>query len=30
MPQHQMIDNIAALEAIFKSAKKGAIVEVER
>ncbi len=30
MPQQQMIDNIAALEAIFKSAKSGAIVAVER
>jgi predicted dehydrogenase len=30
MPQRQMIDNIAALEAIFKSAKSGAIVPVER
>ena len=30
VPQRQMIDNIAALEAIFKSAKSGAIVEVER
>jgi predicted dehydrogenase len=30
MPQQQMIDNIAALEAIFKSAKSGAIVGVER
>ncbi len=29
MPQQQMIDNIAALEAIFKSAKAGAIVPVE-
>jgi predicted dehydrogenase len=29
MPQQQMIDNIAALEAIFKSAKTGAIVPVE-
>jgi len=30
MPQQQMIDNIAALEAIFKSAKTNAIVPVER
>jgi predicted dehydrogenase len=30
MPQQQMIDNIAALEAIFRSAKTGAIVPVER
>jgi predicted dehydrogenase len=30
MPQQQMIDNIAALEAIFKSAKSGIIVPVER
>jgi predicted dehydrogenase len=29
MPQQQMIDNIAALEAIFKSAKTNAIVPVE-
>jgi predicted dehydrogenase len=29
MQQQQMIDNIAALEAIFKSAKTGAIVPVE-
>jgi predicted dehydrogenase len=29
MPQQQMIDNIAALEAIFKSAKTSAIVPVE-
>jgi predicted dehydrogenase len=29
MPQQQMIDNIAALEAIFKSAKTKAIVSVE-
>jgi predicted dehydrogenase len=29
MPQQQMIDNIAALEAIFKSAKSGAIVPVD-
>jgi predicted dehydrogenase len=29
MPQQQMIDNIAALEAIFKSAKNNAIVPVE-
>jgi predicted dehydrogenase len=30
MPQQQMIDNIGALEAIFKSAKSGTIVAVER
>jgi predicted dehydrogenase len=30
MPQQQMIDNIAALEAIFKSAKTGGIVPAER
>jgi predicted dehydrogenase len=30
MPQQQMIDNIAALEAIFKSAKTSTIVPVER
>ena len=30
MPQQQMIDNIAALEAIFKSAKTEAIIDVER
>jgi predicted dehydrogenase len=30
MPQQQMIDNIAALEAIFKSAKSGAIVPVDQ
>jgi predicted dehydrogenase len=30
MPQQQMIDNIAALEAIFKSAKTNAIVPVEQ
>jgi len=30
MPHVQMIDNIAALEAIFKSAKSGAIIAVER
>ena len=29
MPQAQMIDNIAALEAIFKSAKSGSVVAVE-
>jgi predicted dehydrogenase len=30
MPQQQMIDNIAALEAIFKSAKTNAIVPVDQ
>jgi predicted dehydrogenase len=30
MPQQQMIDTIAALEAIFKSARSGAVISVER